>query len=177
MNIKVEVLKKNFTVCYQAESDNIFRYCFVRVSNREQARDITQEVFTRLWKQMLQGMEIVNERAFLFTVTHRLIIDWYRKKKSISLESLADDESGESFEPVSETSATDIGLEAEGRYLINKIKELGESYKDVIYLRFIEGLPPPEIGKIIGISANAVSVRINRGIEELRRLTGYDTKN
>ncbi|MEK7642161.1 MAG: sigma factor-like helix-turn-helix DNA-binding protein, partial [Patescibacteria group bacterium] len=45
---------------------------------------------------------------------------------------------------------------------------------DAVYLRFVEGLSPPEIAEIIGISTNATSVRITRGLEKLRTLTGYD---
>ena len=68
----------------------------------------------------------------------------------------------------------DIEIGAEGRYLLEKINELELIYRDPVYLRFIEDLSPQEIGNILSISANAVSVRINRGIEELRKMTGYN---
>jgi hypothetical protein len=35
-------------------------------------------------------------------------------------------------------------------------------------------MSPPDIGKALGISTNAASVRLTRGIEELRQITGYD---
>jgi DNA-directed RNA polymerase specialized sigma24 family protein len=57
----------------------------------------------------------------------------------------------------------------EGRYLIEKISELSLANKDPVYLRYVEDLSPPEIGEILGISANAASVRINRGLEELKQ--------
>jgi len=66
---------------YKADSDAIFRFCLVRVSDREQAMDITEETFLRLWKSLLDGKEILNNKAFLFTLARHLIIDWYRKKK------------------------------------------------------------------------------------------------
>jgi len=84
------------------------------------------------------------------------------------------DEPDDTYEPVSDSSRVDQEFEAEGRYLIDAITRLGPSYRQPVYLRYAEGLSPPEIGEIMGISANAVSVRINRGLEELRRLTGYD---
>lgn len=171
-------LQTLFNTTYQAEADAIFRFCLVRVSDREQALDLVQETFTRLWVTLSSGKEMSNSRAFLFTVAHRLIIDWYRKKKSISLESLANEESGESFDqPDESTLSANLELGSEGRFLLEKINDLNPSYKQAVYLRFVEGMSPPEIGDILGISANAASVRINRGIRELRKITGYDIPN
>lgn len=167
-----------FEKIYSSESDTIFRFCLVRVSNREQAQDITEETFLRLWQSLSLGKDILNERAFLFTVCHRLIIDWYRKKKSISLDGIMHKDGGEGDEPgydiVDEKTRGNLELGAEGRYLLTKINELTETYRHPVYLHFVEGLSPKEIGDILEISANAVSVRVNRGIVELRKKTGYD---
>lgn len=166
-------IQKEFREIYDSFADAIFHFCLVRVSHREQALDLTQETFTRLWQSLLKGNRMINARSFIFTIAHRLIIDWYRKKKPISLESLAGEEDGEPYEPIDESAKMSSEIEAEGRFLIDAIRKLGSSYRQSVYLRYVEGLSPPEIGEIIGISANAVSVRINRGIEELRKLTGY----
>ena len=168
-------MKDTFDTIYEAQSDAIFRFCLLRVSDREQALDITQETFMRLWKTLQNGKTIDNGRAFLFTVANRLVIDWYRKKKSLSLDSFTNEETGEPFE-VADESTAHMGLEfgSECRFLLDKIKVLHPSYKQAVYLRFVEGLSPPEIGQALGLSANAASVRINRGIKELRKLTGYD---
>jgi RNA polymerase sigma-70 factor (ECF subfamily) len=162
-----------FEKIYEDLSDAIFRFCLFRVSDREQALDITQETFLRLWQSFSLKKKIFNERAFLFTVAHRLIIDWYRKKKSISLDSLLYTEDAERYDPPDETTVGTLELKAEGRYLLDKINELSPSYRHSIYLRFVEGLSPREIGSVLGISSNAASVRLRRGILELRKKTGY----
>ena len=163
-----------FNEIYAAESNALFRFCLIRVSDREQALDLVQETFTRFWQSMMRGDSIDYPRAFLFKVARNCIIDWYRKKKSISLESLANPETEEPYEQIHDSAILDSKLDGEGRFLISKIRDLGPGYRDVIYLRYVEGLSPPEIAEILGIKTNAASVRINRGIEELRRLTGYD---
>lgn len=176
-NMKDTNINDKFGEIYEAESDSIFRFCLIRVSNREQALDITQETFMRFWQSLLKGEEIRNNRAFLFTITHRLIIDWYRKKKSFSLDSLMhkETEEGEAdYDLVDEATLDNTDMGAEGRYLLDKINKLSISYQHSVYLRFVEGLSPPEIAEILGISTNAASVRINRGIEELRKITGYN---
>lgn len=175
--MEIEITSK-FEKIYSSESDAIFRFCLVRVSNREQALDITQETFLRLWQSLSLGKDILNERAFLFTVSHRLIIDWYRKKKSVSLEGIMHKESEEEgefgYDIVDEKTKDGLIQGAEGRYLVSKIGELSETYRHPIYLHFVEGLSPKEIGDILEISANAASVRVNRGLIELRKKTGYD---
>jgi RNA polymerase sigma-70 factor, ECF subfamily len=163
-----------FEKVYKEESDAIFRFCFLRVSRREEALDITQETFLRLWQTMRGGKIVRNKRTFLFTIAHHLIIDWYRKKKSISLDMIIEERvNGEQdlFEDTFHTKDTELA--AEGRYLLDKLNELPETYRQPVYLRFVEDMSPKDIGKILGISTNATSVRINRGLFELRKKTGY----
>jgi len=176
--MEVDIINK-FEEIYTKESDAIFRFCFVRVSNREQALDITQETFLRLWQSLQGKKEILNSRAFLFTVARRLIIDWYRKKKSFSLDKIISDrqenEDGYSSDIIDEkTTKEKIYQGAEGRFLLDKINELPHSYRHTVYLRFVEDLSPPEIAEILKISVSAASVRINRGIRELKKITGLD---
>ncbi len=168
-------ITENFKKIYEEQSDPIFRFCLTRVSNREQALDITQETFMRLWKSFLEDKKVLNDRAFLFTIAHHLIIDWYRKKKSISLEGMTDSEN-EPYDTPDEKTTDNIEMGAEGRYLLEKINELAPLYKESVYLRYVENLTPQEIGNILNISANAAGVRVNRGIEELRKITGYNQK-
>ena len=165
-------ISDTFKKIYEDESDAIFRFCLVRVSNRDQALDITQETFLRLWKNLQEAKEISNNKAFLFTIAHNLIIDWYRKKKSISLEGITENDE-EQFDLIDKNTTNHMELGAEGRYVLDKINELTPNHRTPVYLRFVEDLSPREIGKILQISTNAASVRINRGLEELRKITGY----
>jgi RNA polymerase sigma-70 factor (ECF subfamily) len=172
--MNTDPVQQSFEQLYEVQSDAIFRFILIRVSDRERALDLTQETFTRLWQALLDGKEMSNARAFLYTIAHNLIIDWYRKKKAVSLEAMNDPETGETYEPLQEGAIKDLELGAEGRFLIDAIKRLPPSYRDPIQLRFVEGMSPPEIGKALGISTNAASVRLTRGVEELRKITGYE---
>ena len=170
-----ENINNTFKKIYDEHGDGIFRFCLVRVSNREQALDLTQETFLRLWNTLLEGKTIENNRAYLFTITRRLIIDWYRKKKSISLDHMIDDENVP-YDLPDEKSINITEFGAEGRFLLEKINDLPPTYRDPVYLRYVEDLSPKEIGNILYISENAASVRINRGLEELRKIIGYSNK-
>lgn len=166
-----EDIKSTFEAVYKNESDAIFRFCLLRVSSREQALDIVQETFLRYWQSLQKDQEVLNDKALLFTIARRLVIDWYRKKKSLSLEKMMSDKDDGNNDFIDEKTEYDkMAIGIEGRYLVGKINKLDTSYRDPLYFRFVEDLSPPEIGKILRISANAASVRINRGLEELRKL-------
>lgn len=173
--MKQYVAKQQFVDLYTAESDKLFRYCFLRVSNRDQAMDITQDAFMRLWDSLVQGKEIDNLRSFLFKIAHNLIIDWYRKKKAISLDSLLDSEEEGSKLQVADENHVHFELQSEGKRLIEKIQVLDPTYQHVVYLRFVEDLSPKEISQIVNLDVNVVSVRINRGINALRALLDIHT--
>ena len=87
-----------------------------------------------------------------------------------SLDALIDDQ-GFSVEDEQDGERTTIAR-AEMSRVRKALDRLDESYRDVILLRFTEGLPPKEIAKITGLSENVVSVRIHRGVEKLRILLG-----
>ncbi|MBP6858699.1 MAG: sigma-70 family RNA polymerase sigma factor [Candidatus Pacebacteria bacterium] len=167
--------EKAFNDIYTSHADALFRFCLVKVSDREKALDLTQEVFTRFWQRMLEEVETIEKpKTFLFAIARNAIIDWYRKKKSVSLDAMTNEETGDPYEPFSDEMVSAVRLESEGRFLVDKIGELEPGYRDAIYLRFVEGLAPPEVARILGVSANAASVRITRGLDKLRSLTGYD---
>jgi RNA polymerase sigma-70 factor (ECF subfamily) len=161
--------EKQFTEIYEREADGLFRFCFSRTSNREQARDIVQDAFTRVWQSILEDKIITHERAFLYMITRNLIIDWYRKSKSESLDALTEGEDGETNEFPDKDADRRITHSAEAREVLAAISELDPDYRDVTYLRLVEEMLPQEIGELLKLRPNLVSVRINRGVEQLRK--------
>lgn len=168
-------LKDLFIKTHNTHSDAIFRFCLWKVSDRETALDITQDTFMRLWDELSKGVTIDNEKALLYTIARRLVIDHYRKKKTVSLDSQAEQFDLDPFETPDENSLGQIETSSEARLIHDKIKILDPIYRQAVYLRFVEGLQPKEIAKILSISPNLAGVRIDRGLKELRKL--IDPKN
>ncbi|MFZ2523584.1 MAG: RNA polymerase sigma factor [Minisyncoccia bacterium] len=170
--MNLDKYKKRFETVYFNESDAIFRYCFFRVSNREVCTDLVQEIFMRYWDTLVSDKEVNNDRAFLFTISRNLIIDYYRKKKSVSLDSILEETGDASI--VIMDDKNDPKISAEGRFVLEKIDELASQDRQVVYLRFVEGMRPIEIAEVLQVSANVVSVRLNRALDKLREITGID---
>jgi RNA polymerase sigma-70 factor (ECF subfamily) len=171
MNIDDE--KKWFSDIYEEESDSLFRFCLIRTSDRERALELTQESFARMWQAVVAEKPIDNPKAYLYVVARHLIIDWYRKHKSVSLERIVartEDEDGTPPLEVPDAEAMrQMEVDADASRALDALREIEPQYREVIFLRFFEGMQPHEIADIMGVNSNIVSIRITRGLEALRR--------
>ena len=151
---------------YEANADALFRHCLVRVRDRERAKDIVQEAFSRTWLYLSEGKKIEHYKAFLYRVANNLIVDGARKKKATSLDVMMDEDG---FEIVDE-SVTDPAEKQGIREAMKLLASLDEIYRVVITMRYMDEMSPKEIAHALGVSENVVSVRIHRGIERLQGL-------
>ncbi len=171
----MENKKEQFIRLYNAEADAVFRYCLLRTSQSEVAKDLTQDAFMKFWDSFSSGRDDIKyPRAFLFRITKNLVIDWYRKKKSSSLDSLLDEEGVNREDLLLDKTGEEIEISSDAKMALRKIEDLPKIYREVVYLRFVEDLKPKEIAEILSESVNVVSVRITRGIEALRKITGFE---
>ncbi len=155
--------EQQFTDSYKEYADALFRYCLLRVSDRELAKDLLQSVCLKSWQYIQNGGVVENMRAFLFTTAHNLVVDQYRKKKTTSLDALAD----EGFDIKSESHGIDEER-VDGERAIAFLSAIPKMYRDAIYMQYVEGLSLKEIAQITGESENNISVRIHRGLQKLR---------
>ena len=81
-------IESAYLAAFEENADALFRHASYRVSDRERARDLTQDTFLKTWDYLSGGGEIRNFKSFLYRTMHNLIIDEYRKKKSSSLDAL-----------------------------------------------------------------------------------------
>ncbi|MEQ1849777.1 MAG: sigma-70 family RNA polymerase sigma factor [Candidatus Peribacteraceae bacterium] len=148
---------------YTQYADAIFRHIYLRLRDRERAKELMQEAFIKAMNALKKNAEIQNLRAFLYTISNNLIIDDVRKKKSLSLDELQ--ESG--FEPTG-ASETSLHTVMEGHRVAEVLGKLREEDRDLIVMRFVDNMKPQEIAEILGIAPNTISVRIHRALKELK---------
>jgi RNA polymerase sigma-70 factor (ECF subfamily) len=159
--------RARFLHLYDASADALLRHCYFKTHDRELAKDLAQEAYMRTWRALERGQEIPNLPAFLYRTANNLVIDYYRKKKSLSLDTLA--ESG--FDPLGEGRA-EVEAPAEAREALALIEALEEPYKETMRLRYLSGLDVGEIAKIQDESENTISVRIHRALAQMREKLG-----
>jgi len=163
--------EQRFLDAYELYNDALFRHACMRISDREKAIDLVHDTYTKVWSYVRKGYDIEQFRPFLYKVLNNLIIDTYRKKKEASLDALLDidgiDEG--SFEELSESSAEALAATIDGRKAFELMAELPDVYKEVLILRFVDGLGPKEMSVLTEEKENVISVRIHRGLKLLRQ--------
>lgn len=161
----MEQIKVQFQNLYQDQADAVYRLCLYKTSSKETAEDLVQEAFVRLWNSMSEGKDIDNPKAFLYQITRNLIIDFYRKKKAVSLENMSE----QGFEP-SSNDHEQIEHSSEIRIMLKVVEELDEKYRDIVYMKLVEDMDIGEIAKSLKITTNNATVRLHRGMKYLKEI-------
>lgn len=148
------------------------------VGTDEEARDVVQEAFISAFK----ALDRFEGNAKLSTWLHRIVVNKAlmrlrtRKRKPEEpieplLPSFKDD--GHQVQPASDwQEGADVTLErAETRaYVRSQIERLPDTYRTVLLLRDIEEMSTPETAVMLGITENAVKIRLHRARQALRAL-------
>jgi len=139
--------------------DQLYNYLFWMTGNRTEAEDVLQETFLRYYKY---GDPVENPKAWLFKVARNVYLKRQRKRsREVSLELVEAD-------PV--MPGMQIALEREE--LIRKVREglrkLKDHHREVIILRYMEGLSYEEIAAVLGESVGTIKSRLNRAKEKLK---------
>lgn len=153
--------EERFLAAYEAWADDIFRFCLVKVRNRDVAVDLVQDTFIKTW-QYMADKEVDDVRAFLYRVALNLIIDEERKKKTVSLDELKEkgyDHPAVEWRP---------GDALDTARALEIIETLDPMYRDVLVMRYVSDMTPKEIAAALGETQNTISVRIHRGLKQLQ---------
>ena len=133
----------------------VFRLAYSYVKNRENADDITQDVFMRLFTTAQTFADDAHVKAWLIRVTVNLAKDmlksgWYRSREELP---------------------DNIPVETrEEQWLLESVKRLKPEYAAVIYLFYYEGYSVKEIAALRRTTSSAVKTRLNRARNQLREL-------
>ena len=145
--------------------NKLYRLANRLLGDSDDAQDIVQEVFIKLWNRR-ESMDVYRSVEALAVVTTRnLCLDKLKAKKYLTerLENLRSDIA----EPETE-------MKKEPSELSDKIKEiiqtLPEQMKTIMQLRDIEGYDFEEIAGILGMNGNAIRVNLSRARKKVREI-------
>lgn len=161
-----EKLFQLFEDAYRQYSQGIFRFIYFKISDFELAKDFTADTFVRFWKQLINGREIQNKRAFLYFIAKGITIDYYRQKKnrrSVSLETI-----DERLLGVNDDEETRISKKYELEQVYAKIKTIKKEYQDILLLHYVEDLKISEIADALNKKENSVRVLLHRALKTLK---------
>lgn len=150
---------KQYNECVDLYADNVFRFIVKNIRNEEDARDIVQTAFEKMWRNR-ESVENDKSKSFLFTVAYNQMIDHIRKNKRITLQEDFKEQGGVYEMPTNQNNAKKMIHEALGR--------LNETQRSLVMLKDYEGYNYEEIGKITGLNESQVKVYLHRARLTLR---------
>lgn len=167
---KIQTEEERYLEAFDEYANALFRHAMYRLSDRERAVEIVHDTFTKAWSYIRSGHEIDTYKPFLYKVMNNLIIDEYRKRKEFSLDALLAEEGANegSFPELYEGGLEELTFSLDAQKASALISELPLVYREVLTLRFVDGLGPKEISELIEESENVVSVRIHRALKILK---------
>lgn len=172
----------------QAFKDLIDRYVTplynftARIAGRNDASDIVQEIFIKVWKNIGRFNPIkASFKTWIFTISKNTATDFLRKKRSLLFSDIADRAGGEKDTEddtnffadniPDEQILPDVALEKlqEKKFLNNLLDQLKPDYREVLVLHYQEEMTFDEIGRILNKPLNTVKSQHRRAIIELRK--------
>ena len=150
--------RSQYNRCVEQYADRLFRFAFASLRNREQAEDVVQESFARVWENR-NAVDYDKAKSYLFTVAHHAMIDEARQnQRRARLDDLTPEQLKETHIPYPDVN--DV--------LHNALGTLPEAQRNALLLRDYEGYSYQEIGAITGLSESQVKVYIFRARTALK---------
>jgi RNA polymerase sigma factor (sigma-70 family) len=149
--------EKEYNECVSTYADNVYRFILKNLRHEEDARDIVQTAFEKMWRNRSE-VDALRSKSYLFTVAYHQMIDHIRKVKRIHLKDEFNENSKVQNQPGNNLKK--ILEEALGR--------LSETQRSLVLLKDYEGYTYEEIGRITGLNESQVKVYLHRARVQLK---------
>ena len=135
---------------------SIYQYCLLHISDRYEAQDLTQEVFTSFFANLSRYREYGKAKNYLYTIAANTTKNYYKKKKDLPVEEIPE---------LGQKSSEEMS----GRLEIEQaVRNLPEEIRETAILFFFQELKQKEIANLLHISLSLVKYRIGRARELLK---------
>ena len=151
--------RKEYNIAVKDHSGKLFGYCLRYLRNSEDASDIVQDVFEKLWKNR-KKVDLEKSKAWLFTSAHNTLLNFIGKKNRITY----------MFDVESNQCCANHADNYETRQMVDKcLATLPPIQKSIILLRDLEGYNYKEISEILNLSESQVKVYLFRTRNKVKK--------
>jgi RNA polymerase sigma-70 factor, ECF subfamily len=154
-----------FDVLYRRYLDRVYGYAFYSLGDHHDAEDVTERTFLAALKALGSFREASGTfRAWLFRIAHNTIANAHRSRARRRTEPLPP-----AFDPPA-PNADPAGVftrAEELRRVLHAVAELPDDRRQVVLLRFVDGLSSREIGQVMDRSEGAARVLLHRALRDL----------
>jgi len=157
--------------------DKIYHLAYRMLGNRQEAEDVVQETFLRVFRSLDRYDESLKFSTWIYRIGTNLAIDRLRRRRaaySLDAETAsASDSDGQDWHGLlaSEDMSPEghVLLSETQRRIRDAIRSLPEKYKSVVILKYLHDMSLQEIGDVLNMPVTTVKTRVHRGREFLRR--------
>jgi len=151
--------RREYNIAIKEHSNNLYGYAIRFLRNKEDAKDIVQDVFERLWINR-SNIELPKAKSWMFTTAHNAMINFSNKKGRIQL----------SNEMMAFDKASSEKNVFESNQVVDRaVSILPPVQKSVILLRDLEGYSYKEIAQILDLSDAQVKVYLFRARKKIKK--------
>lgn len=160
----------SFEILIQTYSKQVYNILYRILGNEEDAKDVSQEVFIKVYKKLHTFHGKSEFFTWLYQITINSAKDFIKRKKVLlSVDDLSD--AGHELSDKKGGNPEESFMEVETKDAILKaLLELKDEQRVIIVLRDIQGLSYEEISKVLEIGIGTVKSRINRSRMKLRQI-------
>ena len=166
--------REAFAKLYESHFDRIYRYVVIKIGNKAEAEDVTQQVFVRAYESIgsykYQGVPF---SAWLFRIAHNKVVDFIRresKKPTVQLD--------ESLPVIGESDPQgEVELKLNIEQVVIATRELTKAQREVISLRFAGGMSIAEVAGTMRKSEGAIKALQHSAILALRKTLRVGEQN
>jgi len=150
-----------YNKCVDNFSDGVYRFILHNVRDKDDARDVVQDTFEKLW-MTYDNVNFEKAKSYIFTTAYRTMVDKIRRSKKFSM-----------MEDSHLNTLTETRQYSDLKQVLNEaLTKLPEIQKSVIMLRDYEGYSYQEIGEITNLNESQVKVYIYRARNFLKEYIG-----
>jgi len=155
-------LESRFATIIKQNKSTIYTVCYMFSKDADEVNDLFQEAVINMWRGFEGFENRSNVKTWIYRVALNTCISLDRKKRRTTTESLSMDIN--LFE--------DRDEDTRQVEMLHKRISLLQPFDRAIVLLWLENMPYEEIGQVVGISTTAVSTRLYRIKEQLKKMNG-----
>ncbi len=148
----------------EAVGEPVFKMAYWLLKDNQQAKDIVQETYLKLWEGRTKYESYINLRQIALKIGRNLCIDHYRKTKKWTMEAV-----GTSLSVDTLSQQHQLEMQDTQEMITAVINQLPASQRTIMYLSGIEQLTTKEIASITSLSENNIRVTLSRARMAIRK--------
>lgn len=167
--------REKFSALVDAFQDRLVWFAFRRLGRRDEAEEVVQEVFLRVYRQMGERRHVTRVSSYLYRMTSNACTDVLRKRSHAALP-LNPSKAEEIVDPRAQAGDTAAALD-ELQRIETVLAQLPRKQAEAVRFRVFDELAFAEIAEVLGCSVSTVKSRFRYGLNKLRSILEREQEN